>query len=297
MSGEREGGRSGIVAIMGRPNVGKSTLLNRLVGEKISIVSPVPQTTRNRIRGILNGEEGQIVFLDTPGIHKPHHRMNRRMVDEAMEACSGVDLIYLLAEASGLGPGDRFVMRSFSPEGPPVFLVLNKADRVRKPDLLPILEAAAAEHPFAELIPVSARSGLNVDRLLEATWRRLPQGPPLFPRELMTDQTERFLVGEIVREKVCLLTRQEVPHETAVVVDLWDESPRRLRIEASILVEKENQKGILIGRGGGLLKRLGTEAREDMERLLGRKVVLKLWVKVSRGWRESPEILNVLGLG
>lgn len=288
--------RCGIVAVLGRPNVGKSTLVNRLVGEKVSIVSPVPQTTRNRIRGISSLPGAQIVFLDTPGIHRPHYRMNRRMVEAALEACDGVDLIYLMAESGGLGPGDRFVIRSLRRKGPPVILVLNKADRIRKPDLLPLLDAASKEYAFAEIVPISARTGDNVDRLLEQTISRMPVGPPLFPADLMTDRHERFLVGEIIREKICLATRQEVPHETAVLVELWNESGGKIHIEASIIVEKENQKGILIGRHGSLLKRVGTEARGDIERLLGRHVFLKLWVKVSRGWRESASILERMGI-
>jgi GTP-binding protein Era len=286
-----------VVAVMGRPNVGKSTLVNRIVGEKISIVSPVPQTTRNRLRGVCNLPEGQIVLLDTPGIHRPHHRMNRRMVESALASASEVDLIHLVAEAEGLGPGDRFVLRTLRPDGPPVILVLNKADRVRRPLLLPVLEEAARAFPFAELIPLSAQSGENVDRLLRETVRRLPVGPPLFPAEILTDQHERFLVGELVREKICLSTRQEVPHEAAVLVDLWDASDGRLLIEASIVVEKENQKAIVIGREGSRLKQIGTDARLEIERVLGRPVVLKLWVIVRKGWREDPGILDRLGLG
>ncbi len=290
-------GRSGVVAVMGRPNVGKSTLVNRLVGEKVSIVSPVPQTTRNRIRGVCNVEGGQIILLDTPGIHRPHHGMNRRMVDSALASASDVDHIHLGVEAEGHGPGDRFVIRTLQPDAPPVILVLNKADAVHKPRILPILEEAAREFPFAEMIPLSAETGENVDRLVRETLRRLPQGPPLFPADILTDQHERFLVGELVREKICLATRQELPHETAVLVDRWDEVDERIRIEASIIVEKESQKAIVIGREGSMLKQIGTEARLDIERLLGRHVVLKLWVSVRKGWRDSAEVLDQLGLG
>lgn len=295
--GNRPGFRCGVVAVMGRPNVGKSTLVNRLVGEKVSIVSPVPQTTRNRLRGVCNVGGGQIVLLDTPGIHRPHHRMNRRMVDSALASTSEVDLIFLVAEASGLGPGDRFVARALGGDSPPVILVLNKADTVKRSAILPVLEAAAREHPFEELIPISAQTGENVDRLVRETLRRLPEGAPLFPEDIMTDQHERFLVGELVREKICLATRQEVPHETAVIVDRWDEIDEKIRIEASILVEKENQKAIVIGREGSMLKQIGTDARRDIERLLGRHVVLKLWVSVEEGWRDSPEALERLGIG
>lgn len=296
MSPEEKGPRCGIVAVMGRPNVGKSTLVNRLVGEKISIVSSVPQTTRHRIRGIFNPPGAQVILIDTPGIHRPRHRMNRRMVEAALGTSAEVDLVYLLAEASGLGPGDRFAIRSLGDKAPPVFLVLTKADAVRKPSILPVLQEASGLHPFAELIPISALTGENVDRLVEATVARLPAGEPLFPDDLVTDRTERFLVGEIIREKICSATREEVPHETAVLVDLWEEGEDLLRIEASILVEKENQKGILIGREGSLLRKIGTEARADVERLLGRHVFLKLWVKVRRGWRENPEVLAEMGI-
>jgi len=282
---------------MGRPNVGKSTLVNRLVGEKVSIVSPVPQTTRNRIRGVCNVEGGQIILLDTPGIHRPHHGMNRRMVDSALASAFEVDLIHLVVEAEGLGPGDRFVIRTLQADAPPVILVLNKADAVHRPRILPVLEEAAREFPFAELIPLSAETGENVDRLVQETLRRLPTGPPLFPADIFTDQHERFLVGELVREKICLATRQELPHETAVLVDRWEEVDELIRIEASIIVEKENQKAIVLGREGSMLKQIGTEARLDIERLLGRHVVLKLWVSVKKGWRESAEVLDRLGLG
>jgi GTP-binding protein Era len=276
--------------------VGKSTLVNALVGEKISIVSAVPQTTRNRIRGICNTSGAQVVLLDTPGIHRPLHRMNRKMVDSALDAGSGVDLIYLMVDAEGIGPGDRFVITTLRADGPPVFLVLNKVDKVRRTALLPMLEQAAAQHPFAELIPVSAKTGESVERLLQETVKRMPEGPPLFAPDMMTDQSERFLVAEIVREKVFLLTRKEIPHSTAVLVELWEETEDQIRIEATVIVEKDNQKGILIGRGGSMLKRIGTDARADIEKLLGRHIFLALHVKVSQRWRESPVVLEQIGL-
>jgi GTP-binding protein Era len=285
------------VAVVGRPNVGKSTLVNRLVGEKVCIVSPAPQTTRNRIRGICNLPGAQVVLLDTPGIHRPRHRMNTRMVEEAMEATGQADLIYALVEPPQLGPGDRFLLRSLKKDGPPVFLLINKADTVRRPTLLPLLEKISAEFAFAEIIPLSARTGENVDRLVELTVPRLPEGPALFPRDQMTDQHERFLAGEFVREKICRLTREEVPHETAVTVDLWQEEESHLRLEVSIFVEKESQKGILIGREGGLLKKIGSQARADIEGLLGCHVFIQLWVKVRKGWRDDPRVLERIGLG
>jgi GTP-binding protein Era len=223
--------------------------------------------------------------------------MNTRMVEEAMEATGRADLIYALVEPPELGPGDRFLLRSLKKDGPPVFLLINKADTVRRPTLLPLLEKISAEFALAEIVPLSARTGENVDRLVELTIPRLPEGPALFPREAITDQHERFLVGEFVREKICLLTREEVPHETAVTVDLWQEEESHLRIEVSILVEKESQKGILIGREGGLLKKIGSQARADIEGLLGCHVFIQLWVKVRRGWRDDPRVLERIGLG
>jgi len=289
--------RCGVVAVVGRPNVGKSTLVNRLVGEKISIVSPMPQTTRNRIAGVCGRPGAQIVLLDTPGIHKPRHRMNQSMVDAAVASLSNIDLIFFMIEAQGMGPGDRHVLSLMKPDGAPVFLLVNKVDRVLKLSLLPILDRAAKEFPFAELFPLSAQEGDNVERLLEATIPRLPVGPALFPADQPTDQPERFLAAEMIREQICLHTREEVPHETAVLVETWEEREDGLvRIEAIVFVEKENQKGILIGREGGLLKRMATAARLEIEKLLATKVFLKVWVKVEPGWRDDPTLLRSLGV-
>lgn len=289
--------RCGVVAVIGRPNVGKSTLVNRLVGEKISIVSPVPQTTRNRISGIANRPGVQIILLDTPGIHKPLHQLNRRMVETALGSLAGADLVYLLVEAGGLGPGDRFVIGHLEREGPPVFLLVNKVDRARKPDLLPLLESASRLFPFREIVPLSALTGDYVEELAEITRPLLPEGPALFPEDQPTDQPERFLVAEIIREKICLHTRQEVPHETAVVIDGWSEGDDGiLRIEASVVAEKANQRGILIGKAGARMKRIGSEARVEIEALLACRVFLNLWVKISPGWRESPAFLKRLEL-
>jgi GTP-binding protein Era len=293
--------RCGVVAVSGRPNVGKSTLVNAIVGQKVSIVSPTPQTTRNRISGIACPPNAQIVLLDTPGIHKPHHRLNEKMVEAAVGSFEHVDVIYVVAEADGIGPGDRFVISLLERSGaggPPAFLVLNKIDRIeRKPDLLPVLESSAREFPWAEMIPISARTGENVDRLVAATVARLPAGPPLFPQEQVSDQPERFLASEIVREKICLHTKQELPHETAVLIESWSEREDGLvRIEAQILCEKESQKGIVIGRDGSLLKRIGTEARVEIETLLACRVFLGLRVRVHPEWREDPRVLKRIGL-
>ena len=291
--------RCGIVAVVGRTNVGKSTLVNALVGEKITIVSPSPQTTRNRISGVCNRPEGQMVLLDTPGFHKPMHRMNERMVDTAAESMREVDLIFVVVDASGpgLGPGDRHVISLLSRDGPPVFLILNKIDLVPKPSLLPILEASSKIFPFAEMIPISAMNGENVDRLTHLALARLPEADRLFPADQPTDRSERFLVAEILREKICTHTREEVPHETAVIIESWTEREDGLvKIDAIVLVEKENQKAILIGREGSMLKAMATEARLDIEKMLACKVFLKVWVRVTPGWRESPSVLKQIGL-
>jgi len=289
--------RCGVVAVVGRPNVGKSTLVNRLVGEKVAIVSPMPQTTRNRISGICNRPGAQIVLLDTPGIHRPHHRLNRAMVNAAVASLEHVDVVYVLVEARGMGPGDRHVVSLLKRDGPPVFLLVNKIDLVPKPALLPLIEGAAREFPWAEIVPISAKHGDNADRLFDVTRQRLPEGAPLFPEDQPTDQPERFLAGELLREQVCLHTRQEVPHEVAVVIESWEEREDGLtKIEAVIFVEKENQKGILIGKEGSLLKRMATAARLEIEKLLACRVFLRVWVRVEPGWREDPAVLAKLGV-
>lgn len=289
--------RCGIVAVIGRPNVGKSTLVNSLVGEKISIVSPTPQTTRNRIAGIFNPPGAQVVLLDTPGIHKPHHQLNRRMVQAALDSLSHADLIYLMVESRGLGPGDRFILSRLEREGPPAFLLINKVDRGRKPDLLPLMQEASASFPFKEILPVSALTGEYLERLVELTLPLLPEGPALYPEDQPTDLPERFLVAEIIREKIFLQTRQEIPHESAVFIESWNErEDGLLEIGAFVVVERTNQRGILIGKQGGQMKRIGSEARTEIESLLACRVFLEIWVKVAPGWRESPSYLRRLEL-
>ena len=301
--------RAGFVTIVGRPNVGKSTLANLLVGEKVAIVSDVPQTTRTLIRGIRNLPGGQLVIVDTPGIHKPRYAMNRCMVAEATGAMRGVDLILFMIEAgpsasgrapgaaAGPGPGDRAILDLLPENGPQVLLVINKVDRVRKDSLLPLIDQVRKLRPFAEILLTSALTGENTQGLAERLLGYLPQGPPIFPQEYYTDQQERFLAAELIREKILHHTRQEVPHETCVLIDQFEETESGLRrIEALILVEKESQKGIVIGRDGSLLKTIGTEAREDLERMLDAKVFLQMWVKVKGGWRDDEEILRKLGI-
>jgi GTPase len=287
--------RSGFIALVGRPNAGKSTLLNRLVGTKLAIVSDKPQTTRNRIVGVRNYPEGQAVFLDTPGIHKPLHRMNVRMVDAAVDAMRDVDVIALIVDASErVGAGDRFTLGLVKRVESPVVLVLNKVDRVRKPDLLPLMDAWQREHEFTDIVPISALTGENVNRLEEVFLARLPEGEPLYPPDYLTDQPERFFVAEAVREQVLQHTHAELPYTSAVVVDKFEEPDERglMRLYCTILVERSSQKPIVIGRGGEMIKRIGTAARMELERFFQTKVFLDLRVKVESEWREDERRLD-----
>jgi GTP-binding protein Era len=292
------GFRSGFVALIGRPNVGKSTLLNRLIGQKVSIVSSVPQTTRNRIQAVLTVPgRAQIVFLDTPGIHKPKFRMNRRMVGLALEAMGGTDLVLFMVDAhEGKGPGDGFVMQRLRDVSAPVFLLLNKIDRIPKQTLLPLIDAYRTEGEFAEVLPISAADGTQCDRLLDLLIEALPEGPAYFPEDYLTDQPERHLAAEIVREKIFWHTRQEVPHSVAVRIDEFHEEEGLVHLGATVLVERESHKGIVIGRGGKLLKQVGTEARKELESILGSKVFLEIWVRVEPDWRQRGPILDELGV-
>ena len=283
---------------MGRPNVGKSTLLNRLIGQKVAIVSPAPQTTRNRIQGVLTVPgRGQVIFLDTPGIHKPRFRMNRRMVKLALETLVETDLILLMVDAStGKGTGDEFVIEQVRRVGGKVFLLINKIDLIQRDALLPLIDSYRRLIDFEEILPLSAMDGTHCERLVELLLFHLPRGPAYFPEDYLTDQLERFLAGEIVREKILHHTREELPHAVAVRVDEYREDEPLVRIQATILVERESQKGILIGRGGAMLKRVGTEARLELERNLERKVFLELWVRVEPRWRQSGRLLDELGV-
>jgi GTP-binding protein Era len=290
--------RSGFVTVVGRPNVGKSTLFNRLVGEKVAIVSDKPQTTRNRILAVLNRPDGQVVLFDTPGIHKPMHRMNERMVDAAVSSLGQVDLAVWLVDASEeYGSGDRFVADVLGRSKKPVMLALNKIDLVDKPKLLPLIDRYRGLLDFVEVIPLSALTGDNVDLLAERLVANLPEGERLYPEDFLTDQPERFFVAEMVREQILRQTREEIPYTTAVVIDSFKEGEPLVRIVASILVERDSQKGILIGKGGSMLKAIGTAARREIEAFLGTKVYLGLFVKVREGWREDPALLEEMGLG
>ncbi len=295
---EVAGFHSGFVTVVGRPNVGKSTLVNRLVGQKVAIVSDKPQTTRNRILAVVNPPQGQIVLFDTPGIHKPMHRLNERMVEAAVRSLEQVDLaVWVVDVTEGYGPGDRFVRDLLKKAGRPVILAINKVDRVAKGRVLPAIEQYRHLLDFAEVVPLSALTGDNVDVLQQLILARLPEGERLYPEEFLTDLPERFFVAEMVREQILRLTRQELPYSTGVVIDSFKEEAEIVRIEASILVERDSQKAIVIGRGASMLKSIGTAARKEIEAFLGAKVFLGLFVKVRERWREDAGILDEMGLG
>ncbi len=289
--------RSGFVGIAGAPNVGKSTLLNRLLGEEIAIVSPRPQTTWRVVRGILTRPEGQAVFVDTPGIHRVRDHLGRNMVKQARRAISESDLLFWLVDCR-LSPAEDREQFSALPPRLPVFLVINKIDRIDRSGLLPLIEEYAAFGLFREIVPVSALTGENLDRLLELLWRYLPPGRPLFPPDQISDQPERDLVREFIREKVFQLTRQEIPYSSAVRIDEFREGGggEKIYVGATVFVERPSQKGILIGKKGAMIKKIGTAARARMEGLLGRPVFLELKVKTREGWRRKRTSLKEFGL-
>lgn len=310
--------RSGFAALIGRPNVGKSTLLNRLTGERIAIVSHKPQTTRNRILGVVTRPEGQVAFLDTPGIHQAKGELNRYMVDVALTAIDEVDLVLFLIEAPDsdkpeIGPGNRFILERLERKKKPAILVINKIDEIAKALLLPLIDLYRKEFPFAEVMPISARTGDGVDALFQLVLSHLPEGERLFDEDMLTDQQERQLVAELIREQVLKNTHQEIPYSTAVVIEHFDETEREprgrkakaaakagglaglIRILATIYVERDSQKAIIIGKRGEMLKTIGTGARKGIERLLGTHIYLSLSVKVEERWSERPEGLKKLG--
>jgi GTP-binding protein Era len=292
--------KSGFVSFIGRPNAGKSTLLNRIVGSKLAIVSDKPQTTRNRILGVKNYPDAQVVFLDTPGIHRPLHRMNVRMVDAALETIREVDVLALVLDVSEpIGHGDEYVLNLVKSVKVPVFLILNKVDLIRKPKLLPLIEGFSREGVFAEIVPVSALTGENVDRLERAIIDRLPEGEALYPADYLTDQPERAMAAEIVREKLLQFTHAEIPFSSAVVVDRFEEPQEEgglLRLFCTIVVDRESQKGIVVGKGGEMIKKIGVAAREDLERFFSTRVFLDLHVRVKTDWREDERLLSDLGM-
>jgi GTPase len=290
--------RTGSVALIGKPNVGKSTLLNTIVGQKVSIVSNKPQTTRRRILGIANAPEYQIVFIDTPGIHEPHTQLQKAMVEHARAALSDVNLILFVVDgAHHPGDDDKEIakqIRNAGPDRAPVVLCLNKMDQLKAENVQGFVDAYTALAGTDEYMMTTATVGTNVDKLVDMIVAHLPEGDPLFSEDEFTDQSSRFLVGELVREKILNATRQEVPHATAVLVDEWEDEGGLLRIGASIFVEKASQRGILIGKQGQFLKQIGTDARKEIEELLGQKVFLQLNVKVREGWRMNPRMLQEL---
>jgi GTP-binding protein Era len=291
--------RSGYVALVGRPNAGKSTLLNRLVGEKIAAVSNKPQTTRHQIQGIITRPEGQIVLVDTPGVHQPGYLLNRRMMAAVHDALEGVNLVLLIRDASvSTGNGDRFVLEMVKQSAKPALLLLNKTDRMKdKAELLPLMEWYGREHEWQGVVPMSARTGDNLGVLIAEIIKHLPEGEPIFAEDELTDQSMRTLAAEIVREKILHTTGEELPYVTAVVTERFDETdPELTRIHCAIFVERASQKRIIIGKGGERLKEIGTRARRDIERILGHRIYLELFVKVEENWRNSPRSLNELGI-
>jgi GTPase len=292
--------KSGFVALIGRPNAGKSTLLNRLVGEKLAIVSDKPQTTRNRIIGVRNYDDAQVVFVDTPGVHRPLHRLNVRMLDAALDTLREVDVVTVVVDATEpTGGGDRFLMDVIRRVRAPRVLALNKVDRLQKEALLPLIERYDREVGFADIVPVSALKGDNVDRLEDVLRSHVPEGEPLYAEDFLTDQPERFFVAEIVREQVLQHTRAELPFASAVIVDRFEEPQTPgglLRLYCTILVERESQKPIVVGRGGAMIKAIGTAARQELERFFDATVFLDLRVKVRADWREDERALDELGL-
>jgi GTP-binding protein Era len=292
--------RSGFVALIGRPNAGKSTLLNRLVGQKLAIVSDKPQTTRNRIIGVRNYDDAQVVFVDTPGVHRPLHRLNVRMLDAALETLKEVDVVCAVVDVTDKpGGGDRYLMEVLRKVDAPRVLALNKVDLLPKEKLLPLIERYNKELDFADIVPVSARTGDNVDRLETVLRSHLPEGEPLYPEDFLTDSPERFFVAELVREQVLQHTRAELPFASAVAVDRFEEPETpggMLHLYCTILVERESQKPIVVGRGGAMIKAIGTAARKELEQFFDAKVFLDLRVKVREDWRENERVLDELGL-
>lgn len=288
--------RSGFVAVVGRPNAGKSTLLNTLVGQKVLIISEKPQTTRNRIQCILTEERGQIIFIDTPGIHKPKHQLGEYMVNTAKASLRGADYVVYVVDASvPFGTGDEYVLNIVKESGIPCILALNKIDLLSKDEVLSKIVEFSQQADFKEIIPISALHGENTKKLTDLIFQDLPPGPMYYPEDDIIDQPERFVVAELIREKLLKLTREEVPHSAAVIVEKMEEQKALTKISAVILVERETQKGIVIGKNGSMLKEVGSQAREEIEALLDNKVFLELWVKVRKDWRNQQNILREFG--
>lgn len=288
---------SGFVAILGRPNVGKSTFLNRVVGQKIAIMSDKAQTTRNKIQGIYTEDDAQIVFIDTPGIHKPHSRLGDFMIESALSTLNEVDAVLFMVNATQKrGRGDDFIIERLKNVKKPIYLVINKIDQIHPDKLLQIMDDYRNTLDYAEVFPISALEGNNCPELIESLVNTLPEGPQYYPADQITDHPERFIAGELIREKVLELTREEVPHSVAVVVDrIHREDDEKVLVQATIVVERNSQKGIIIGKGGKMLKQIGVKARKDIELMLGDKVYLELWVKVQPNWKDRQVDLQALG--
>ncbi|MYY64460.1 GTPase Era [Lactobacillus salivarius] len=288
---------SGFVAILGRPNVGKSTFLNRVVGQKIAIMSDKAQTTRNKIQGIYTEDNAQIVFIDTPGIHKPHSRLGDFMVESALSTLNEVDAVLFMVNATQKrGRGDDFIIERLKNVKKPIYLVINKIDQIHPDKLLQIMDDYRNTLDYAEVFPISALEGNNCPELIESLVNTLPEGPQYYPADQITDHPERFIAGELIREKVLELTREEVPHSVAVVVDrIHREDDEKVLVQATIVVERNSQKGIIIGKGGKMLKQIGVKARKDIELMLGDKVYLELWVKVQPNWKDRQVDLQAFG--
>jgi len=290
--------KSGFISIIGRPNVGKSTFLNRVIGQKIAIMSDKPQTTRNKIQGVLTIEDSQMIFIDTPGIHKPKHKLGDFMMKVAQNTLKEVDLVLFMVNAEeGFGRGEEFILEKFHSVNTPIFLVINKIDRVHPDELLSIIESYKEKYPFKEIVPISALEGNNVERLLEQIKSYLPEGPQYYPADQVTDHPERFIITELIREKALHLTREEIPHSLAVVLDKMERQKGKdiIHVMATVIVERDSQKGIIIGKQGSMLKEIGKRARTDIENLLGSKVFLELWVKVQKDWRNRISQLRDFG--
>ncbi|MEN1934811.1 GTPase Era [Paenibacillus sp. 102] len=293
----RKGYKSGFVSIIGRPNVGKSTFLNRIIGQKIAIMSDKPQTTRNKIQGVYTENDSQVIFIDTPGIHKPKHKLGDFMVKMAQTTLKEVDIVLFMVNAvEGFGRGEEFIIEKLKETKQPVFLVINKIDQVHPEQLLELIDQYRKLHEFAEIVPISALDGNNVEALIGAIKKYLPEGPQYYPDNQVTDHPERFIIAELIREKVLHLTREEVPHSVAVVIDaIQKREGGAVYVNATIIVERPSQKGIIIGKQGKMLKEVGKRARFDIEALLGSKVFLEVWVKVQKDWRNKMSQLRDLG--
>lgn len=288
--------KSGFVALIGRPNVGKSTLMNYLVGQKVAITSNKPQTTRNKIAGIYTSDSMQAVFVDTPGIHKPKNKLDDYMDDASLSTLNDVDMVLFMVEPKEAGKGDEYIAELLAKVKVPVFLVINKIDTIHPDKLLPIMESFQKFGDFSETIPISASVGININDLLDTIQKYLPEGPKMYGDDEITDRPEYFVVAELIREQILQLTQQEIPHASAVVVNQMNQRVKgKLQIEVTIYVEREGQKGILIGKAGSMLKKIGIASRKQIEQLLGEKVNLKLWVKVQKNWRSDPIFLKQIG--